>query len=280
LDASPTGWRFCFGHQAEGKMATTLPREIWFESNGTRLYAVELGRGSPIVFLHGGLADHRSALFRVGALATSHQLLAPDLRGSGRSIYAGELTWDQLTDDLCALLRHRGIERAVIGGVSMGSAVALRFALRHPGRTSGLVLMSPPYPGEDRGLAEASTAAMRAMALAGRRALEEGIEALVPLYDRLPESLRARAIEMVRSFDPASVAATTRFLATCVQPIGSAQDLAAIDAPVLLIPGTDAEHPAEVAELYARHLPRAVTIDSSEPALLQRIAELARSDEL
>jgi hypothetical protein len=33
-------------------------KEIWFESDGTRLFALELGRGAPIVFVHGGLADH------------------------------------------------------------------------------------------------------------------------------------------------------------------------------------------------------------------------------
>ena len=253
------------------------PREIWFEGGGTRLYAVERGRGSAIVFLHGGLADHRSALFRVGGLAASHRLLTPDLRGSGRSVYSGALTWDRLADDVSDLLERCGVERVVIGGTSMGSGVALRFALRHPGRTSGVVLMSPLYPGEDRGLPEAATAAMRAMASAGRRALEDGIDALLPIYDRLPEPLRARAIEMVRSFDPASVAATTSFLASCVQPIASAHDVASIDAPVLLIPGTDAEHPAEIAELYARHLPRAVTVDAADPALLQRIAAFART---
>lgn len=215
----------------------TSRREIWFESNGTRLFAVELGRGGTVVFLHGGLADHRSALFRVGALAASHHLLTPDLRGAGRSIYSGDLTWDQLADDVSELLSHVGIERAVVAGSSMGSAVALRFALRHPRRTAGLVLMSPVYPGQDRALTEPPIAAMQAMDLAARRAVQDGIDALLPLYDRLPHPLRARAIEMVRGFDPASVAATTRFLASCVRPIETAHDLGSIDVPVLLIPG-------------------------------------------
>lgn len=71
---------------------THAQREIWFESNdGVRLFAHEAGADGPaILFVHGGLADHRAALFRVGALATSHRLVLPDLRGSGRSIHAGE----------------------------------------------------------------------------------------------------------------------------------------------------------------------------------------------
>jgi pimeloyl-ACP methyl ester carboxylesterase len=262
-------------HSNDEHQAST-EREVWFESAGTRLYAVEIGHGTPLVFLHGGLADHRSTLFRLGALAASHRLVAPDLRGSGRSIHAAALSWDQLADDVGALLEHLGCERAVIGGASMGSAVALRFALRHPRRTLGLVLMSPVYPGRDRGLPEAATAAMRAMDVAGQRALQEGIEALRPLYQRLPEPIRSRAIEMTVSFDPASVAATTRFLASGAQPIESVQELASIDAPVLLVPGTDAEHPPEVADLYARHLRRAVVIDAASPDVLERITAYCR----
>jgi pimeloyl-ACP methyl ester carboxylesterase len=253
-----------------------VEREVWFESGGTRLYAVEVGRGEPLVFLHGGLADHRSTLLRLGALATTHRVVAPDLRGSGRSIHSGALSWDQLADDVFALLEHLGCERAVIGGTSMGSAVALRFALRHPRETLGLVLISPVYPGHDRGLAEAAAAAMRAMDVAGQRALREGLAALHPLYERLPEPIRARAIEMMASFDPASVAATTRFLASGAQPIGSVEELASIAAPVLLVPGMDAEHPAELADLYARQLRRAVIVDATSPDVLERIREHCR----
>jgi len=245
-----------------------MKRDIWFECDGARLFALELGQGRPIVFLHGGLADHRAALFRVGRLAASHRLVVPDLRGSGRSVHAGALSWDRLADDVAALLGHLGIERAVIGGTSMGSAVALRFALRHSRRTQGLILMSPVYPGEDRGLSEAQVAAMRAMDEAGQR----GVEGLRPLFERLPPPIRDVAIEMMLGFDAASLAATTRFLASNVQPIGTVRELASIEVPVMLVPGTDAEHPPEVADLYARHLRRPVFVDPASADLTERIA--------
>lgn len=245
----------------------------WFESAGVRLFALDVGQGHPVVFLHGGLADHRAALFRVGSLAMSHRLVAPDLRGSGRSSYAGPLSWDRLADDVLALLGHLGIERAVVGGTSMGSAVALRFGLRHPRRTAGMILMSPLYPGGDRGLTEAQVAAMRAMAEAGQRALREGIGALRPLFEQLPPPIRDAAIEMMLGFDPASVASTTQFLASNTQPITTASELAAIDVPVAIVPGVDAEHPRDVADLYARHARRPVVID---PTSADPIDQLAR----
>jgi len=229
--------------------------EHWFESEGTRLYAVEHGCGQPIVFLHGGLADHRAAIHAVGQLGASFRLITPDLRGSGRSRDAGPLSWDRLADGVAALLDRLELERAVIGGTSAGSAVALRFALQRPKRCAGLVLVSPVYPGVELGLAEAPRLAMQSMNAYGQRALREGIEALFPLFEALPEAIRERALAMVASFDPASVAATTRLLASGEQPFASLLELRRIEVPTLVVPGVDPQHPAEVASLYAANIP-------------------------
>jgi pimeloyl-ACP methyl ester carboxylesterase len=248
-----------------------LRREVWFDIDGARLFALDIGQGHPIVFMHGGLADHRAVLFRVGQLAGTHRLLAPDLRGSGRSIHTGTLSWDRLADDVAALLGHMGIDRAIVGGVSMGSAVALRFALRHPRLLRGLILMSPMYPGADRPLPAAATLAMQTMKEAGARAREQGVEALRPLFERLPPPVRDTALEMMRGFDPASVAATTRFLASSEQPMGSVRELESIDVPALVLPGLDPQHPAEIAALYAQHLPRPVVVAQTAPDMMETI---------
>lgn len=248
-------------------------REFWFECDGVRLFAVELGGGEPVVFLHGGLADHRAALFRMGRLAETQRLVCPDLRGSGRSVYRGELSWERLADDVVALLDELGVERAVVGGTSMGSAVALRFALRHPGRLRGLVVMSPLYPGADRALSDAALVAMRTMAAAGERALALGVDALRPLFETLPPPVRSVALEMLQGFDAESVAATTRFLATNEQPMRSAAELTAITVPVLVLPGADAQHPREVAALYLDNLRTASVVEQTHPEM---VAEVSR----
>lgn len=248
-------------------------REVWFESDGARLFALEVGHGHPVVFLHGGLADHRAALLRVAQLSDTHRLLCPDLRGSGRSIHTGSLSWDRLADDIVALLGHLGVERAVVGGTSMGSAVALRIALRHPRLLRGLILMSPLYPGADRPLAEAAAAAMRTMSEAGERAMEHGVEALRPLFESLPSPIHDAAIEMMLGFDAGSVAATTRFLAQGEQPMGSVRELEAIEVPVMVLPGIDPQHPAEVATLYAQHLRHPVVIEQTASDMLETVMQ-------
>lgn len=259
---------------SEGVPGAQAPvRELWFESGGTRLFAVEKGQGRPIVFVHGGLADHRAATFRVGPLAAKHRLITPDLRGSGRSVHAGELSWELLADDLAALLDHLGLERAIVGGTSMGSGVALRFALRHPARLEGLILMSPVYPGADRPLPDAANAAMRVMVEGGERVAVEGVEALRPLFEQLPPPVRDIAMLMMRGFDAASVRSTTKFLASNAQPMASARELVAIDAKALILPGTDPQHPAEIAQLYAQNLQRAVLVDQTVPDHLDKVIE-------
>lgn len=238
--------------------------EVWFECAGTRLFAVERGAGTPVVFLHGGLADHRASLHRVGSLAAEHRLITPDLRGAGRSHHAGALDWDMLADDVAGLLDHLGLARAVIGGVSMGSGVALRFALRYPRRTRALLLLSPVYGGE--GLTPAQASAMARMDAVGQRARVEGIAAILPLFAGLPPAIREVALAMARGFDAASVAATTSFLATGGAPFTGLAELATLDMPVLVVPGTDPEHPAEVAERYAATIASARLVPPEAPA--------------
>jgi len=258
----------------------TSEREVWFERAGTRLYALEVGQldsTKPIVFMHGGLADHRAAMLYVGPLLAAHRVIVPDLRGAGRSVFAGALSWQQLADDLDALLAHLGIERAAIGGSSMGSGVALRFALSHPERTAGLLLTAPVFAGTDRGLSPAQAEAMRGMGEAGQIALERGVEALIPLYNRLPVVVRERAVEMLKSFDAASVATTTRLLASGKQPFDSAAELSKLTVPALVIAGTDAEHPVEVAELYKNHIQHAQLADPADADLPNIIASFCAS---
>ena len=185
-------------------------REFWFESEGVRLFAVEDGAGRPIVMLHGGMASHLASLPLVAPLASRYLVVAPDLRGSGKSCSGGPV------DVRPARGRRRGAagpprrERAVVGGVSGGSGVALRFAIRHPGRTAGLVLVKPVYGGEERGYTAAQRTTFAGMDAVASRALEEGVQVLRPLYANLPPPIREKALAMLEGFDAASVVATSR----------------------------------------------------------------------
>jgi pimeloyl-ACP methyl ester carboxylesterase len=254
-------------------MSDLTLREIWFESDGATLFAVESGRGLPVILLHGGLANHLASRAMAGPLSDRFRIVTPDLRASGRSIHHGRLTWAQLAGDVAALMRHLALRRAVVGGVSFGSGCAARFALQHPELTAALILLTPAFAGADVGLTPAQRTAMDAMHTAGLRAVDEGVSALLPLFDPLPEAVRARARAVIAGYDPRSVATTTGFLASGEQPFASAADLARVDVPTLLVPGTDPYHPPEVSNLYARHLPRCTRREVTGDAIAGAIAE-------
>ncbi len=104
-------------------------------------YDVE-GDGSPILFIHEGIADRRMWHPQVGPFVDAgYRVVRCDLRGFGDS----ELTDGPFSnlDDVHELLEHLGIERASVVGGSYGARVALEYALSYPGTVDGLVLMGP-----------------------------------------------------------------------------------------------------------------------------------------
>ncbi len=114
------------------------------------LHGVRLGSGgSPqLVFLHAGIADHRSWSGLLPLLAPDMDLVAYDQRGFGATTYAAE-AHDQVAD-LSAVLDACGYGRPVLVGNSRGGQIALDFALTHPERVAALVLLAPAVSGAPR----------------------------------------------------------------------------------------------------------------------------------
>jgi pimeloyl-ACP methyl ester carboxylesterase len=161
------------------------------------------------------------------------------------------MTFDRLADDILQLLDHLAVENAFIGGVSSGSGTAVHFVLRHPERVHGLVVVKPVYAGSDIGYTRGQAAAFAAMDSVASRASVEGIDVLRQLFARLPDGIRQRAWQIASRFDAGSVVATSRFIASGAQPFSSSRELQSIRVPTLLVRGDDAQHPAEVSDVYA-----------------------------
>lgn len=103
------------------------------------------GTGSPGLLLTHGFAA-TSAMFapNLAAVALRNLVLTWDLRGHGRSEYPPDLARYSAAAalaDMAALLDAAGLDRAVLGGHSLGGYLSLDFALRNPDRVAGLVLI-------------------------------------------------------------------------------------------------------------------------------------------
>lgn len=109
----------------------------------TRLHYTLSGEGPPtLVLTHGLAAGQPIWAAQVAALAPRCRVLTWDLRGHGRSAPdASPCAIADLAADLRSVLDDAGVERAVVLGHSAGGVVAMRFALDHPERTAGLVLV-------------------------------------------------------------------------------------------------------------------------------------------
>jgi 3-oxoadipate enol-lactonase len=102
----------------------------------------EAGSGVPLLFIHGWPHNRTLWAGQLSGLPTQARCIAPDLRGFGATAVRGPYSIDQYADDLIALLDVRGVERAVVCGLSMGGYVALAMLRRHRARLRGLILTS------------------------------------------------------------------------------------------------------------------------------------------
>ena len=118
--------------------------------NGVRIAYHDRGRrhGTALLLIHGFPLDHRMWASQLVGLSADVRVIAPDLRGFGRSaaphpleVTPGPLTMEQHADDLAALLDHLAVERAVVAGLSMGGYIAFAFWRRHRERVQALVLL-------------------------------------------------------------------------------------------------------------------------------------------
>ena len=100
------------------------------------------GSGTPLVLIHGFGGTRATWDRMIAALPADLPLVRYDLRGFGASTQDETVTFRH-ADDLLAVLDALGLAQANLCGLSMGGAVAVRFALEHPGSVARLALVSP-----------------------------------------------------------------------------------------------------------------------------------------
>ncbi|MBA3258104.1 MAG: alpha/beta fold hydrolase [Gemmatimonadales bacterium] len=113
---------------------------------GVELFVRRLGRGPPVVVLHGGPgADHEYLRPGFDALSRGRELIYYDQRGGGRSPVPRDVPvgWSEQVADLEALRELWALDRLAVAGYSWGGLLALLYALEHRNRVERLALISP-----------------------------------------------------------------------------------------------------------------------------------------
>lgn len=111
-----------------------------------RLHVTEQGQGRPLLLIHGLAAQLRSfAQPMVDDLARDHRVIRIDRPGSGYSpaLPGGSQHLADQADAVAALIDVLSLEKPVLVGHSLGGALALQIALRHPGKVGALALIAP-----------------------------------------------------------------------------------------------------------------------------------------
>ncbi len=229
--------------------------------DGCALAFADVGQGLPVLWQHGLGAD-RSQPAEVFPDIDGLRRITLECRGHGASALgeAAAISIAQFTEDAVALLDHLGVERAVVGGISLGAAIALRIAVLHPERVLGLVLARPAWVDEDA-----------PDALCIYRDVAEFLSVYGPgegkrRFEALPRLAEVEAVSpdnaaSLRGFfdrrDPSStIALLSRIPAG--GPGVSRERMRALDVATLIIANDrDYVHPLETARMLARLIPGA-----------------------
>jgi pimeloyl-ACP methyl ester carboxylesterase len=233
-----------------------------FSRDGLVFHYQESGTGLPFVFQHGLGGDVNQPLGLLDLLP-GFRLIAFDFRGHGLTRPLGDpekIGIASFADDLAALLDHLGLPRAIVGGISLGAAVALNFGLRHPDRALGLVLSRPawldkPFPENTHTYPRIARLIRDHGALEGCKRFQTSAEYQVVL-EQSPDAAKS----LVGQFEsPRAEDAVVRLERIPNDaPCRHRDEWAAIRVPTLVLGNCqDPIHPFEYAKALAQAIPQA-----------------------
>ena len=234
----------------------------FFTHDDIQFHYLDSGSGVPFVFQH-GLGSDVHQTFDLFRPPPGFRLLAFDCRGHGETRPLGpeeKINVAQFTEDLRAFLDHLRIERAVIGGISMGAAISLHFALTYPERLLGLVLSRPAWLDKSRAdnMQAFSTLAefiRKYGALEGARRYQE-TDAFLQVLKISPDNANSLLANFTHPRAEETVAKLERIPAHV--PGHSRDDWKRLRVPTLVLANRqDAIHPFEFGEEMAQIIPGA-----------------------
>jgi 3-oxoadipate enol-lactonase len=181
------------------------PKEetMYARVNGIEIAYRDRGRAhrTALLLVHGFPLDSRLWDAQVAGLSSQVRVIAPDLRGWGKSaVPPGPYSMNQYADDLVGLMDLLGIQRAVVGGLSMGGYISFALWRLHPERVQALVLADTrAEPDSAQGRANRDVAAARVREIGPAAFAEEMLPRLVAPANLGDARVRDRALRIMAS---------------------------------------------------------------------------------
>jgi 2-hydroxy-6-oxonona-2,4-dienedioate hydrolase len=191
------------GDQLACKPGAFVVQSVWSDVLASRMHAVVVGDGAPVVLVHGFGVSGAYMLPLARALAASFSAFVPDLPGQGKSTsLRGQVGVTQLALALGAWVEAEGLTRPAFVANSMGCQVVTELAARRPAQVGPMVLIGPTIDPARRAARRQLVSALRAaarepfslIALAARDERSAGARALLStaravLADRIEDRL-------------------------------------------------------------------------------------------
>jgi sugar phosphate isomerase/epimerase/pimeloyl-ACP methyl ester carboxylesterase len=246
----------------ETQRPARLPITSGFMRDGIHFNYQESGRGVPFIFQHGLTADVTQP-FLLFQPPSGFRLYSFDCRAHGQTRPVGpedKISIAAFADDLGAFMDHLKLEKAVVGGISMGAAVALNFTLRNPHRVRALVLQRPAWLDGPRkeNVEVYSTMAQIIRQYGGVKGLD--VFKATPLFQKIfkesPNAAKSLIGQFLHPRAEESVALLEKIPLDA--PNLDRAEWRAINVPTLVLANRqDPIHPYEFGEIIAREIPGA-----------------------
>ena len=111
-------------------------------ANSIKIYYEVSGEGFPFVMVHANPFDHNLWMYQIAHFSTYFKVIAVDIRGYGRSDKpTTPFSLKDMAGDVLGVCRDEDIKEAILGGVSVGSGMALLLGLDHPEMFKALILV-------------------------------------------------------------------------------------------------------------------------------------------
>jgi pimeloyl-ACP methyl ester carboxylesterase len=236
----------------------------YIQAEGAKLYYEEVGTGFPIVFVHEFAGDLRSWEPQLRYFARFYRCIAYNARGFPPSEVPATLSLygqDVATDDIAAVMRGVGIDKAHVVGLSMGGFAAAHFAMRYGALAKSVVIAGCGYGAE---LAKRAQFKKEAEATADRME-RDGMAAMAKVYGSGPTRVQlenkdprgyAEFMQQLSEHSVPGSANTLRAVQAVRPSLYSLEDkLKAVDVPALIVTGDEDEPCLEPGLFLKRAIP-------------------------